>query len=115
NNAPNVKELSANVAQTLVEQIDHLSRIASEFSQFANIGNAKNEVFDLNTLLDSLVYLHDAQERVSIHWTRGEEPVMIKADKTQINRLFTNLLQNAIEAIPEEENGAIIVQEHKNV
>jgi nitrogen fixation/metabolism regulation signal transduction histidine kinase len=115
NNAPNVKELSANVAQTLVEQIDHLSRIASEFSQFANIGNARNEVFDLNTLLDSLVYLHDVQDRVSIHWTPGKEPVMIKADKTQINRLFTNLLQNAIEAIPEEENGTITVQEHTNV
>jgi len=115
NNAPNVKELSANVAQTLVEQIDHLSRIASEFSQFANIGNAKNEVFDLNTLLDSLVYLHDVQDRVSILWTPGAEPAIIEADKTQINRLFTNLLQNAIEAIPEEETGTIVVQEHTNV
>ncbi len=115
NNAPNVKELSANVAQTLVEQIDHLSRIASEFSQFANIGNARNEVFDLNTLLDSLVYLHDVQDRVSIRWAPGKAPVMIEADKTQINRLFTNLLQNAIEAIPEEESGTIVVQEHTNV
>ena len=65
NNAPNVKELSSNVAQTLVEQIDHLSRIASEFSQFANIGNARNEVFDMNKLLNSLVYLHDVQQRVT--------------------------------------------------
>lgn len=113
NNAPNVKELSANVAQTLVEQIDHLSRIASEFSQFANIGNAKNEVFDLNALLDSLVYLHDVHDRVNIHWTPDEVPVMIEADKTQINRLFTNLLQNAIEAIPDEMNGTIVVREHK--
>lgn len=114
NNAPNVKELSANVAQTLVEQIDHLSRIASEFSQFANIGNTKNEVFDLNGLMNSLVYLHDVQEQVSITWTPDAEPVMIKADKTQINRLFTNLLQNAMEAIPEEEKGFINVAEERN-
>ncbi len=113
NNAPNVKELSANVAQTLVEQIDHLSRIASEFSQFANIGNAKNEVFDLNTLLDSLVYLHDVHDKVSIHWVPDETSVMIEADKTQINRLFTNLLQNAIEAIPNEEKGTVTVHEKK--
>ncbi|HEX7845155.1 MAG TPA: histidine kinase dimerization/phospho-acceptor domain-containing protein, partial [Chitinophagaceae bacterium] len=38
NNQPNVKELSSNVASTLVEQIDHLSKIAADFSQFANIG-----------------------------------------------------------------------------
>ncbi|MFT3947357.1 MAG: HAMP domain-containing sensor histidine kinase [Agriterribacter sp.] len=114
NNAPNVKELSANVAQTLVEQIDHLSRIAAEFSQFANIGNAKNEVFDLNTLLSSLVYLHDVQERVSVKLNTGDDPIMINADKTQINRLFTNLLQNAIEAIPEEDNGFVSVVKESN-
>ncbi len=110
NNAPNVKELSANVAQTLIEQIDHLSRIASEFSQFANIGNAKNEVFDVNAMVSSLVSLHDVQERVHIDWKPSEEPVMVEADKTQINRLFTNLLQNALEAIPEERTGQVNVK-----
>ncbi|MFT3746736.1 MAG: HAMP domain-containing sensor histidine kinase [Agriterribacter sp.] len=116
NNAPNVKELSSNVAQTLVEQIDHLSRIAAEFSQFANIGNSKNEVFDLNVLLNSLVYLHDVQERVSVKLYTGDEPIMISADKTQINRLFTNLLQNAIEAIPEDETGyvSVLKDEHND-
>ncbi|HEX5027102.1 MAG TPA: HAMP domain-containing sensor histidine kinase [Agriterribacter sp.] len=114
NNAPNVKELSSNVAQTLVEQIDHLSRIASEFSQFANIGNAKNEVFDINQLLNSLVYLHDVQEKVAIEWEPREDPLLVDADKTQINRLFTNLLQNAIEAIPENENGVVKINESRD-
>lgn len=113
NNAPNVKELSSNVAQTLIEQIEHLSRIASEFSQFANIGNAKNEVFDVNTMLSSLVSLHDVQERVKLVWEPDEEPVMVEADKTQINRLFTNLIQNAMEAIPEEQTGSVKVSEER--
>jgi nitrogen fixation/metabolism regulation signal transduction histidine kinase len=38
NNSPDVKDLTQNVARTLVEQIDHLSKIAFDFSQFANIG-----------------------------------------------------------------------------
>src|ERR1700748_3536290 len=58
NNSGNVKELTANVAKTLVEQIDHLSKIAADFSQFANIGNPKNEVFDLHEVLYSLVSLY---------------------------------------------------------
>ena len=67
NNSPNVKEMTANVARTLIEQIDHLSKIASDFSQFANIGNPRNEVFDLHELLYSLASLYDANGKRRIY------------------------------------------------
>ena len=54
------------------------------------------------------------QERVSVKLHTGDEPIMINADKTQINRLFTNLLQNAIEAIPEDETGYVSVLKDEN-
>jgi len=96
--APNLKELTANVAKTLVEQIDHLSKIASDFSQFAHIGNPKNEVLDLHEMLHSLTSLYETMENVELTWEPVPEKILIFADKTQINRLFTNLLQNATEA-----------------
>ncbi|HLO82278.1 MAG TPA: HAMP domain-containing sensor histidine kinase [Chitinophagaceae bacterium] len=111
NNAPNVKELSSSVASTLIEQIEHLSKIASEFSQFANIGNARSEIFDLHETIHSLVLLHSSQDHAIIEWKPMARKLMIKADRTQINRLLTNLLQNAVEAIPEEVKGQIIVSE----
>lgn len=114
NNAPNIRELTSNVAKTLIEQIDHLSKIAADFSQFANIGNSRNEVFDLHELLNSLVGLHAVQEKANIHWHPVSEEVLINADKTQVNRLFTNLLQNALEAIPEAQQGSVQVQEILN-
>ena len=57
------------MAQTLVEQIDHLNHIAGEFSQFANIGNPHNEVFDLNEILYLLIQLYSADDRVQLDWT----------------------------------------------
>ncbi|MBI1782622.1 MAG: hypothetical protein HYR66_14855, partial [Sphingobacteriales bacterium] len=57
-NSPNVKEMTGNVAATLVEQIDHLSKIAGEFSQFANLGNVNNEEFDINEVLASIISLY---------------------------------------------------------
>lgn len=111
NDATNVRELSMKVAGTLIEQIEHLSKIAAEFSEFANIGNLSNEHFDLHEVLDSLMTLHSLNEKVEISWHRPEGMAMVKADRTQMNRLFTNLLQNAIEAIPDDRQGVIRILE----
>ncbi|HEV7783489.1 MAG TPA: HAMP domain-containing sensor histidine kinase [Chitinophagaceae bacterium] len=98
NNQPNVKELSSNVANTLVEQIDHLSKIAADFSQFANIGTTNITSFDLHDVLSSLKELFKSDENVLFEWRPVNDQVMVEADKTQMNRLFTNLFANAVEA-----------------
>ena len=114
NNSPQVKEMTANVAKTLIEQIDHLSKIASDFSQFANIGNQRNEVFDLHDVLYSLASLYDPMENVNFSWEPVNHKVILYADKTQLNRLFTNLMQNAIEAPENQHKRTIEVNEHVN-
>jgi signal transduction histidine kinase len=95
---PDMQLLSQKVAATLVEQIDQLAKIASDFSQFANIGNVKLETFDVNDSLESLINLYNTNEKVEICWKRLRRRAPINADRSQINRLFTNLMQNAIEA-----------------
>ncbi|HWR33620.1 MAG TPA: HAMP domain-containing sensor histidine kinase, partial [Chitinophagaceae bacterium] len=113
NNQPNVKELSANVANTLVEQIDHLSKIAADFSQFANIGTTHVELFDLHDVLGSLKDLFQPNQNVELTWYPVNERLMLKADKTQMNRLFTNLFTNAVEACRENGICRIEVNERK--
>jgi signal transduction histidine kinase len=110
-NNGDVKQLTFNVANTLVEQIDHLSKIASEFSQFANISNAHNELFDLHDILQSLSALYDSNDLAVYEWKPVDGPVWVFADKTQMNRLFTNLLQNAMEATENRELRLVQVNE----
>lgn len=98
-NAPNTKELALNVADTLVEQINQLSKIAGDFSQFANIGNIKPEVFNLSEMLKALVNLYSTDSSLYITFVDSTSATyLINNDKIQINRLFTNLIKNAIEA-----------------
>jgi two-component system, NtrC family, nitrogen regulation sensor histidine kinase NtrY len=111
NNSPNVKELTGSVARTLIEQIDHLSKIAADFSQFANIGNSKNEVFDLHEMLQSLSSLYITTENLNFTWEPVQQRIVLFADKTQLNRLFTNLLQNAVEACENKEERIIAMTE----
>jgi nitrogen fixation/metabolism regulation signal transduction histidine kinase len=107
NDAPNVKQLSKNVARTLVEQIEHLANIASDFSAFSRIDEANSEVLLLNEVLHSLKDLYQRHENCEIHFTPPGKAFYIFADKTQMNRLFTNLLQNAIQALPEGREGVV--------
>ena len=111
NKADNVEELTANVAKTLVEQIEHLNQIAGEFSQFANIGNSKNELFDLNEVIRLVTQLHTIDDRIFINWKPVIGQVIVNADRTHVNRLFTNLILNAMQAIPADRNVEIDIDE----
>jgi two-component system, NtrC family, nitrogen regulation sensor histidine kinase NtrY len=110
NNAPGVKKISLYVSNILLEQIEHLSKIASDFAQFANLGNSKNQLFDINRTLISVASLYSANEKVQVNTNLYPGEILIEADKTQINRLFTNLLQNAVQSVPETRQAVIEIQ-----
>ncbi len=112
--APNVKELSENMAVTLIEQIDQLSKIAGDFSQFANIGNARIERFDITEVIASLTRLYSSNPRMHLEWYKEEGGYEILSDKVQINRLFTNLLQNAVEAGDGRETAIHVIIRQRN-
>jgi nitrogen fixation/metabolism regulation signal transduction histidine kinase len=112
NNSPGVKKISLYVSNILLEQIEHLSKIASDFAQFANLGNTKNQLFDINHTLVSVASLYSANEKLKININLYPHEILIEADKTQINRLFTNLLQNAIQSVPETRKAIIEIESH---
>lgn len=116
--SPRKDELADSVSQTLIEQIEHLSQIASDFSAFANINYANKEEIILNDILMSVISLHNGYENIDLDYAIPAECYKILADKTQINRVFTNLIQNAMQAIPEDRKGKIsveVVKEDKTV
>jgi signal transduction histidine kinase len=103
-----LKQLVQKVSETLIEQIDNLSRIASEFSSFATMPQAKKQVMDLHDSLRSIITLYDLGEN-EVLANIPDEPAWIFADKDQVSRLFNNLVQNAIQAIPEDRVGVVEV------
>ncbi len=107
NNSPEVKSISLYVANILLEQIEHLSQIASDFAQFANIGNVRNQLFDVNLTLESVSTLYSANGKLKTITNLYPYELLIEGDKTQINRLFTNLLQNAVQSVPETRDAVI--------
>ncbi|MEJ7610170.1 MAG: HAMP domain-containing sensor histidine kinase [Ferruginibacter sp.] len=109
--APDIKQLGAKVSATLVEQIDHLSMIAGEFSRFANIEKANPEIFDINEALRSVKQLYEMDPGVDFTWKLLPNPIMIDADKTHVNRILTNLILNGIQSVSPVKRPHILTEE----
>ena len=96
------------VTKNLIEQIDTLSGIATEFSNFAQIPKAKNEVFDLLEVLRKVCDLFEPNQNLHFSFELNNlKEVLIFADKEQLSRAFLNLMKNSIQAIPSDQNGEI--------
>jgi len=94
----------------LVEQIDNLSRIAGTFSNFARMPEANFEKVDIASKLISVVQLFmDNFEHIRIDYKGEEKEVFVYADPEQLVQVFNNLLKNAIQAIPDERDGEIMI------
>lgn len=114
NNAPNLKELVEKVSQTLIEQIDNLSEIATEFSNFAKMPRPEIENVNVNDILKSAAELHKENEQAHIHVHSHAANSIVVADKKQLLSVFNNLLLNAMQAIPEEKMGEINIITENN-
>ena len=96
------------VTATLIEQIDNLSNIATEFSNFAQIPNARNQVFELVGQLKKVISLFETHDKASIKFNyEGFENILVNADREQLSRAIINLIKNAIQSIPESRIGKI--------
>ena len=110
-NTPGWEKHVEKVSSTLIEQIDTLSAIASEFSNFARLPQPIVERINLVEKVKSIVDLYSDNENVKIVLnSHNNDELYVMADKEQLLRIFTNLIKNAIQAIPEERAGLITVE-----
>lgn len=103
-------ELIEQVSMTLIEQIDNLSRIASGFSDFAKMPTADNKKTNLNEVVSHVHNLFRKRKDMNIELNVPLTDVFVFADKDQLSRIVTNLLKNAIQAIPTRKEGNIIIE-----
>jgi len=106
------------VTASLIEQIDALTKIANEFSNFAKMPKAVEGKVNLVELLQNVYSVFAESENYQIEFiNRIEDEAFVWADKTLLLRVFNNLIKNAIQSIPTTEEGLIkiILYEEDNM
>ena len=88
-----VKEFS----ESLIQQIDTMSSIATAFSDFAEMPEPKKEKLNVVEVVELAI---DIFNRDQINFTSNSEKIYANFDRTQLIRVITNLLKNAFQAIP---------------
>ena len=97
---PKFEENFKETLNSLLEQIETLSQIATAFSDYAKLPENSPTTFDLSELLKSTIKLYDVEKNTSILLNyNNKEDWSIYADRNNLGRVFGNIIKNAIQAI----------------
>jgi two-component system nitrogen regulation sensor histidine kinase NtrY len=110
-----IKDKLAEYSKTLIQQIDVMSSIASAFSDFAKMPTQKREKIEVISVVKLAL---DIFNEDFINYKTQEQELFANLDKTQLIRIVTNLVKNAMQASESEENpiiDVVVLSEKNNV
>jgi len=96
---------------TLLEQIDMLSNIATEFSDFARLSEGTPKHINIGNMLKNVSELYTNYDNIEVRFQQDSvAPLFVNADYQQLSRVIINLCQNAIQAIGTTYYGLITIR-----
>ncbi|MCX6304286.1 MAG: ATP-binding protein [Bacteroidetes bacterium] len=107
--APDWDQRLARFTKTMVEQIDALSVIASDFSDFAKMPAVVLTRIDLEEVIRFVLALYQDTTQIKYEFQTDCSNPVIFGDRSQLIRLFTNLLNNSVQAIGNPHDGVITI------
>ena len=111
-NDPELKQKLNDYSKTLIQQIDTMSSVASAFSNFASMPAQQNETLNVVNIVELAL---DIFNEDYIVFERDKEEIITKLDRTQLIRIITNLVKNATQSIPEDQEEKFVLVSVKEV
>lgn len=103
---PGVHKKVDEYSKTLIQQIDTLSSIASAFSNFAKMPVQKLELLNVVEVVELALDIFPDND---IEFTSNESQINVDFDRSQLIRIITNLVKNAIQSIPVDRSPQISI------
>ncbi|HZS81166.1 MAG TPA: ATP-binding protein, partial [Herbaspirillum sp.] len=96
---------------TIVNQVTAMKHMVDDFREYAKAPPAKPAALDLNALIEEILHLYLAGDgRDGIHVKLAPDLPRVMGDATQLRQVIHNLLQNAQDAIAENDDMAPCIE-----
>jgi len=95
----------------MLNEIDKLNKIATEFSNFVKLPERKYVKVDINEVINDVVSLYEKSPGITFEISLKENLSIVTADKQEMNRVFQNIIKNSVQAIYTEGIIKIVSQE----
>ncbi|NKB38077.1 MAG: HAMP domain-containing protein [Gammaproteobacteria bacterium] len=90
---------------TIIQQVETMRDMVNDFSDYARAPVTSPELIDINELLQEVVDLYSTMDaKIEIEMQLGTDVPKIMADPSRLRQVFNNLLNNAIDAIADQQN-----------
>lgn len=97
-------------SSSLVEQINTLSNIATEFSNFAKMPVSSMVEVDINSIIDEVLTLFSGYSNTRFSYFNSHKgPIIVKGDREQLFRVFVNLAKNSVQSIDKLKKGEVTI------
>ena len=106
----NAKKMIQKISGTLMEQINNLSHIANSFSNFAAMPKTVNEKIILNEVVEHVHDLFRKRDDMDVDLIEPMNEIYVFADRNHLVRILNNILKNAVQSIPEDKRGHIVLE-----
>lgn len=102
------KDIFENCTNTIIRQVDDIEKLVTEFSEFARMPKSIFSKVDIcNIVIKQIESFKIINKNLHFNYSCKFKNLFINSDKSQLNRLFTNIIKNAIES-PKANNNKII-------
>lgn len=102
------KHRITSITKSMIEQIDALTKIASDFSKFAKPIDQEFTLIDVNALIKSVSKLYVQDDEIDLELKLSATEQFILGAQDELRRVFVNLIKNGREAIQKE--GSIFIE-----
>ncbi len=101
------KSIIQTTNKLIIEQVETLNRIATEFSNFAKLPSRNYEKLNMNSILEDVVNLMDRKGNITLKLDPNITNLLVTGDKDEVKRALINIIKNSIQAIDEIEDSKI--------